>query len=363
MRYAIWGTGLRAGAVKKFIELMPSMTIVYYIETLKTKETYDNIKVIECQEVNFHDFDILIIATSSYFEVISYIKEKIGLSEDEIQKRVIVFERIWSSLAQLIPFFSCKTEDSIYYIARSEDQVIMKSMVLNGKTYSRSTIDAFFHLSRKYYGILKKKYFLDIGANIGTTAIYVKKKYCKDMHVIGFELSKENYDIFRVNCIINGVEDIWVENIGLSNANGATYYHYDINNPGGTKIQEEKGEKTRKADLWKLDDWIAEHNIKAGEIAYIWMDTEGAEPEIIEGAREILQNYQIPLLQEFNPVLYNSKLKKYCENISKIYSRFIDMREYTKGINCVRATKGLEKYYEEKMRSEQIESTDLFFIP
>lgn len=362
MRYAIWGTGLRAELVKKYIDLIPSMTMVYYVETSKTKEIHNGIKVIECQELDFHDFDILVIATSSYSEVISYIKEKKGLLENEIQNRVIVFERIWSSLSHLMPFFSCKTDDNLY-IARSEDQVIMKSMVLNGKTYSQATIDAFFDLSRKYYGCLGKKYFLDIGANIGTTSIYVKKKYCQDLCVIAFELSKENYDMFRVNCIINEAEDIWVENIGLSNVNGEAYYHYDTENPGGTKIQEDGEEKTRKVDLRRLDYWIAEHSIEPCEIAYIWMDTEGAEPEIIEGAVQILHNNQIPLLQEFNPVQYKSRLKKYCENIGRAYSHFIDMREYIRGISCVREIRELEKYYEKRMQPEQIESTDLFFIP
>ena len=52
----------------------------------------------------------------------------------------------------------------------------------------------FFELSNKYYGGQNKKYFLDIGASIGTTSIYVKKKFGKDLCVIGFEQSKEKFD-------------------------------------------------------------------------------------------------------------------------------------------------------------------------
>lgn len=374
MKIAIYGTGKKAiflcETLKKWHD---EIDIVYFIETKKTRDSFYGKKVISTEEINYSDFLYLIIASDIYYEDIIFNLKHFDQGFEAHKDRIIKYRdfllRDWKSARSFIPYKSCRVSDNLIYLASCEDEAIAADMYITGENYSEGIINAFFKLTEKYYKKSKKAsgYFLDIGANIGTTSIYVKKKINPDLHVIGFEAGKENYDLFRVNCILNQVEDIKAELLGLSDSNMKKKYWYNTKNPGGSGIvgDNEEGKNITILEMVRLDDYLKNNNIVPNSIDYIWIDAESHESEIIDGAMETLSGggRKIPLLQEFNPVAYFKKnaLELYCLNIEKIYQYFLDVNEYIAGKENIMQISQIYDFAIKMIESGRAQ-TDLFFI-
>ncbi|MBQ9361056.1 MAG: FkbM family methyltransferase [Lachnospiraceae bacterium] len=111
------------------------------------------------------------------------------------------------------------TDEGITYIADSRDTVIPMMMYHTGENWAKEEIDFFFKSTSGDYCKATGGIFIDIGANIGTTSIYVKEKV-PGLKVIGFEPGRENFDLFRANIIMNRMDGVTAEWMGLSDENG-----------------------------------------------------------------------------------------------------------------------------------------------
>ena len=372
MKIAVYGTGKVAQGFCDRIEDVKDIKILYFVQTKKTEDYFRNKKVVLAEEIDYSEIDYLIIASNIYYEEIMKhlmdINDNYELYKYKIKKAREWITEIWENVQNYMPFASCKVAKDITYISSSEDDGIGGAMFKSGRNLSDDMIRVFFELTEKYYKNTKRseeKYFLDIGANIGTTSIYVKKKINEKLRIIGFEAGRFNYDLFRVNCILNQVEDIKVELLGLSDSNTRKKYRYVAFNSGGSGITGDGavGSEISTIETMKLDDYLDENHISADKIAYIWMDTEGHEYEIITGGFKTLQVKKIPLLQEFNATHYigSGNLESYCQKIEVIYDYFLDVHEYMSGkINII----PIVKIYDFAKNMEKIgkAQTDLFFL-
>lgn len=342
MKIAVYGTGEVAETFCSILNKRKEpVEIVYFIQTEKNMELFLGKQVISLKEMKYSDFDFLVIASNVYYQEMLTCLKKLNHDYEQYQNKVKKYDEWlpvkWEAVKSIMPLQSCKVSGDLVYAALSDDEIIPRYMFETGRNFSDVMIEAFFELVQIYYPGAKKEdgYFLDIGANIGTTSIYVKKKMNTKARVIGFELCRPNYDFFRINCILNKTEDIKAELLGLSNTTVRKKYFYNTQNSGGSRILEEDidSKDANIVQVMKLDDYLKENNILPEDIGYIWMDTEGHEAEIIEGAAETLRTKKIPLLQEFNPVEYQRKniLKAYCKNMKNIYGHFLDVNEYIKG--------------------------------
>ena len=233
------------------------------------------------------------------------------------------------------PYRSAVVNPSISYIYSRTDIVIGKKMMYSGKNYSEELINAFFDLTDKYYSSKKRTgIFFDIGANIGTTSIYVKKVLNPMFRVIGVEAGEQNYRVCKANCILNGVGDIDIVHVALGENKGEGKYFYSSRNPGASRIVKSEAIALEDVNIMRFDDLCTDMRISAIDIDYIWMDTEGFESKIIAGAIGVLSSGNIPMLQEFNPEAYDD-WDRYKSNIGNCYTNFIDMDEF---IRCVSKT-------------------------
>lgn len=363
MRIAIYGTGKKAEHFLNSIDLEKiNIQIVYFVQT-KVEEinVFRNIKIIEAKDINYSDFDKLIIATVYDDEIISYLQSINKYDETKIESYLNwLCPKGWAESAKFMPFRSSVVNEDVVFISSGTDQCIPNIMMETGKVFSEDIIKSFFELSN-ILGLKGGDYFLDIGANIGTTSIYVKKKVKPDLKIIGFEPEKRNYDLFRINCIVNGVEDIVIEQLGLSNENGQLSFSYNEKNSGASHIIKSEQNLGSKIQVAKLDDYLQNNNIDVRKIGYLWIDTEGHEAEVILGGLETLNVNKIPILQEFNPGSYrlNGVWNSYYESICQIYDSFIDVNKYieTKEIQIFSIEQLLK--YAEQINFEQ---TDLLLF-
>lgn len=372
MKIAVYGTGKVAQGFCDRIENVKDIEILYFVQTKKTKDYFYAHKVISADEIDYSEIDYLVIASNIYYEeIIAHLKNLNNgyeLHRDKVIKAREWLSEIWNNFQCYMPYVSCKVGKDIAYISSSEDDGVGGAIFKTGRNVPDDMIHVFFELTEKYYETTNRAvegYFLDIGANIGTTSIYVKKKINPDLRIIGFEAGKSNYNLFRINCILNQVEDIKVEWLGLSDSNTRKKYRYVAENSGGSGIvgDDAEGPEIRIIEMMKLDDYLEENHISAEQIDYIWMDTEGYESEIIGGGFLTLQAKKIPLLQEFNPINYIRRkvLESYCQKIETIYDNFLDVHEYMRGkINIIPTAQIYNLAI--KMEKNGKAQTDLFFF-
>ncbi len=123
---------------------------------------------------------------------------------------------------------------------------------------------------------VKNKYAIDIGANIGDTAIYFALNGAK--HVYSFEPYPYSYKIASKNINLNKLQNkITLNNDGCSGKQGNIHINNDYKNFGGTDLKEfDNGNKIK---LVTLKDIIDKFNI--GYPAVLKVDCEGCEYDVL----------------------------------------------------------------------------------
>lgn len=234
---------------------------------------------------------------------------------------------------QLVP-----TEEGDW-IFNSNDLYIPRAMFLTGETYSKDEMDIFVELTEKYYGTkpTEKCYFMDIGANVGTTCIYLKKKKIPNATIIAFEPVSDNYKLLTINHLLNDIDDSIIVNKAVMNRTGT--YSMEINgtNMGNCKIiPEDKNSDINPAEIEQvasttIKEFIEESNIEAADVKYVWIDTEGFETEVLLAAEPLLCEESTAFYLEYSPsFVEEEKLKILHEVCGKYFSRFICIDDYKK---------------------------------
>lgn len=368
MRIAIYGTGNRSRIFVQEIKDVDYCEVTYFVESKRTKEEFIGKPVIEAGYLDFNDFNYLIIAVEASREIIEYLKQIVP-DYEQVKKKIIYEIDFYSLIPELrsrMPYNSCVLANGIKYVFSPQDRIIGESMLRTGMNFAENQIKAFFELTDKYYGKKSRNgYFLDVGANIGTTSIYVKKIINPNLKVLGIEAGKDNYTAFRMNCMANDVEDIRVVNVAVGDEIGFASFNQNINNPGGSNVSKVEGTPvaTKEAvELITLDELCKREYINPESIDYLWIDVEGFEANVLKGATAILEK-GIPLMQEFNPFVYEKRglLDEYCEIMEKYYDFFIDYSQYAQGKEIKRPVSDIRELVEE-LRGKRMEQTDLVWV-
>ena len=205
-------------------------------------------------------------------------------------------------------FTSCTTADGLHYVATSKDDVIITTTYMYGKNHAADEMKIFHALAKKYYSVDDSAgYFLDLGANIGTTGIYFTSKLAPNLKLLAFEPDAENFKLLRVNLILNDLDNkSTVVNCGLGDKFDTMTMYRNLQNPGGNSVISYKDNMpTAQIKIIPLDSYFAENKIPAREVIYIWIDTEGFEAQVLLGAKNLLSENPAPVFMEFNPMMWN----------------------------------------------------------
>jgi len=174
---------------------------------------------------------------------------------------------------------------------------------------------------------------VDVGANIGYYTVLLADKVGKNGKVYAFEPDKTNFEILVKNIKENNLENVVAVNAGVgsksetkilykSKENLGDHKLYETHPPCGHPPLKKGGQNDLDEELIKiikLDDYFK--NIK---IDLMKVDTQGWEPEVIEGAMKIIKRDQPIMFLEYSPASYKvAKLdgKKMMENLRKIYPK------------------------------------------
>lgn len=229
---------------------------------------------------------------------------------------------------QLNNYVTC-TVEGLSYLATSMDKYVMPPMYIGRENHAAGNMKTFQELAKKYYNVDDSAgYFFDLGANIGTTGIYFTTKLAPNLKLLSFEPDPENFKLHRINLLLNDISDdkATVVNCGLGDKFDEMTMYRDLNNPGHNNLTEPKDNvPTETVKIIPLDSYLAENKITAQEVKYIWIDTEGFEPQVLFGAKNLLKENPAPIFMECNIGVWKQlgRSDEMLTFISKYYSHLI----------------------------------------
>jgi FkbM family methyltransferase len=146
--------------------------------------------------------------------------------------------------------------------------------------------------------------FIDAGGNKGDFALLAAMLTGKEGKVVCFEPEPNNCDWIKQSIMLNGYQNVALQEVALSNYNGTAQLNIGRNSGEHTLLRNQRGRNfgaitVRTATLDSSLESLAVTTVNVMKV-----DVEGAEMSVLKGARgTLLANPQITLLIDIHPFL------------------------------------------------------------
>ena len=144
---------------------------------------------------------------------------------------------------------------------------------------------------------------IDIGTNIGATALQLALCTGSTGFVYGFEPDPVNYSSCIENIKLNNISNVLVGNIGLGDQDATLNMVVQTPlNRGGNRIKSKSDNDEVEQKLVKvtaLDNWV-DKNKNISKIDLIKIDVEGYEMKVLQGARQTIKTFKPTLFIELD---------------------------------------------------------------
>jgi FkbM family methyltransferase len=243
-------------------------------------------------------------------------------------------DRFFDAASEFTPLLAVDSEHARFLVSTADEMVGRSlfrrlrrgEMVTLGKAIS---ILGALKLGRWTQGTT----FLDIGANIGTSAITALQAH--DFHAcVACEPEPENHRLLKVNAALNDVSDrLLALQVAVSNARGVANLHVNRENSGGHQVIDDAHDhRAITVETVSVDYLVDRGILDAAEVGMIWIDAQGYEGHILKGATRLTAR-GVPSVLEFHPVLLRQSggTRMLMDSIRKGYTDFVDLRDVRAG--------------------------------
>lgn len=241
--------------------------------------------------------------------------------------RMVGRRLMWRVLRHAAPVISVDVAGIRYHVS-TKDREIGHKLYVRGEfelDVLQRTNDLLNRSGR--YGI-RDKVFIDIGANIGSATLLATVKFGAQSG-IAFEPEPENFTLLRTNLIANHLEDrVLAVNMALSDESGQGWLELNPANSGNHHLRnaEPSGNRAVKVPTERFDEWVANGEISLNDVGLVWIDVEGAETRVLEGAKRLL-HADVPVVMEYWPEALINDRDNLHEILRDSYTRFVDLRD------------------------------------
>lgn len=135
-------------------------------------------------------------------------------------------------------------------------------------------------------------YCIDVGANIGLTAVMMASM-CKSGHVVCFEPSPKNFGFLQRSVELNRFNNVTLVRAGVGAQNGEMLLEEHGPNSHSASVASTTAIKT---DLVSLDNWVPSDK----KVDFLKVDVEGYERDVLLGAEKLIARSNPIMLIEFN---------------------------------------------------------------
>ncbi|PYM04699.1 MAG: hypothetical protein DMD82_13635 [Candidatus Rokuibacteriota bacterium] len=218
----------------------------------------------------------------------------------------------WRCLAELPEFTGRSTTVHGKLSYSNKDWVISKALFVRGE-FEYEKIQKAIALAVEAGCISPKNqgYIIDVGANIGTVCITLVREGVFSA-ALAFEPEPRNHRLLVKNIRRNRLaRSIEAFNYALSSAPGKLEMELSTHNFGDHRLRNQGAaleygqmrefERSRiTVGVHRLDDVLSALQIRPEEIKLLWMDVQGHEKHVVEGA-DLLLRCGVPVVAEFWP--------------------------------------------------------------
>jgi len=148
---------------------------------------------------------------------------------------------------------------------------------------------------------IEKGTFVDVGAMIGKYSLMVSAN--PKVTVVSIEPAPDNFDVLDKNIVLNNRENITTLNVALSNADSTETFY--LNKKHGSNSLISKTDHPIQVPCFMLDTLAQYHKMK--DINLVKIDVEGAEVEVVEGCKKLIEKHSPKFIIE---VSSSENLKK-----------------------------------------------------
>ena len=219
---------------------------------------------------------------------------------------------------------------TIYFLLWPLRRTVLKKMVLFGEVLVQNEGGVFF-CGKKFSAVscvnplfeknlqsvfksIKKGNFIDIGSNVGKYTIMMGNRL-KDSKIISIEPEINNFEFLKKSIYLNQLKNISLFNLACSSRKGERNFFIEKEGIGMHSFYQNKLKSNIfiKVKTEKLDNLIFKklNKNEIKKISLIKIDVEGAEVEVLKGAKKILKLVSPKILVEVWE-------KKSLENVRKI---------------------------------------------
>jgi FkbM family methyltransferase len=168
---------------------------------------------------------------------------------------------------------------------------------------------------------------IDVGANVGTSALIASQAVGTDGRVVAIEPDPLNYQRLREHLDLNGISNVTPLQIGLSDEAGEMRLEVpDAHNRGTARLTAGPGTVVR---VTTLDALVADESLE--RVDAIKIDVEGWETHVIRGASHILRAFRPRLYVELADQHLRGAGSSAAELVGLIRSYGYDVRDIRTG--------------------------------
>lgn len=213
--------------------------------------------------------------------------------------------------------------------------------------------------------------FVDVGANVGAASVLALGRFGFGS-ALAVEPNASNVALLRANLAINGLEDRCRTVVAAAGeAEGSVELELSPDNFGDHRVRaaaagpgefREESRETRQVPLRTLDSILDSEGVAAEDVGLLWVDVQGYEAGVLEGARGILER-DVPVVIEFWPygLRRSGGLDALCSLLERSFTAFVDLREPGLDGRVARHPIGRLHAFEADYR-DGAEATDLLLI-
>ena len=198
-------------------------------------------------------------------------------------------------------------------VKRIDDYFLCTSLLTKMRFYTPDVdaVYAYFHiyLYADYETFLKPQgLVLDIGSHIGLFAIKCAKHYRSPL-VVAIEPCPNNLRFLRANIAMSGISDrVIIVDAAAGAANGKTRFWLSGRSAQHSLLPSKEKKVTIDVNVVSIDKLVMSLNLH--DVNYVKIDVEGAEVDVIKGARATIR--------QFKPILVMETAKSRLPRLSKL---------------------------------------------
>lgn len=177
---------------------------------------------------------------------------------------------------------------------------------------------------------------LDLGGNIGRTS--VTRVLLGDVRVVyAAEPEPANYGCLVRNVVEHGLRGfVLPDNVAIGAVRGEVLLRRSRFIGGHRVLQPGQAdpEETLTVPSWPVDEWLAHHGVDVDAVAFVKVDVQGQETNILRGAERLLSRPGVNWQIELDPKLLKAagtSLAELCQLLARHFTHFIDLSKGASG--------------------------------